>query len=148
MNDLLRPRFNAVEVTGHLEAMFSALTAAGATVATVTLPDIGTIMPARRLRPRVYALNAGVRAAAARHGVAVVDTTAHPVTVDKRIWSPDRLHANSLGHARIAAAVAHALDLPGSDHSWTRPLDPLPPSPAGKPLGPSCTGLRPSSHPG
>lgn len=128
MNDLLRPRFDATQVTGHLESMFSALTAAGASVATLTLPDIGTIMPAaRRLRPRLYALNAGIRLAAARHGVAVVDAIEHPVTADRRIWSPDRLHANALGHARIAAAVAHALDLPGSDDSWTWPLDPLPP---------------------
>lgn len=128
MNDLLRRRFDATEVADHIEAMFSALTAAGASVATLTLPDIGAIMPAARwLRPRVYALNAGIRAAAHRHGVAVVDAAEHPVTVDRRIWSPDRLHANSLGHARIAAAVAHALDLPGGDDSWTRPLDPLPP---------------------
>lgn len=127
MNDLLRPRFDAREVTGHFDAMFGALTAAGARVATLTLPDVGAIMPAARgLRPRLCELNAGIRAAAARHGVAVVEAIEHPVTADRRIWSSDRLHANSLGHARIAAAVAHALDLPGSDDSWTRALDPLP----------------------
>jgi lysophospholipase L1-like esterase len=127
MNDLLRPRFDATELAGHLEAMFAALTGAGARVVTLTLPDIGVIMPAtRRLRPRLHALNAGIRAAASRHGVAVVDAEPYPITADRRIWSPDRLHANAVGHARIAAAVAHALDLPGSDPSWMLPLDPLP----------------------
>jgi hypothetical protein len=38
------------------------------------------------------------------------------------LWSADRLHAGPLGHTRIAAAVAHALGLPGSDDTWTLPL--------------------------
>ena len=37
-------------------------------------------------------------------------------------WSDDRLHANSIGHARIAEALAFSLGLPGSDASWTEPL--------------------------
>ncbi|MGW3402537.1 SGNH/GDSL hydrolase family protein, partial [Streptomyces zhihengii] len=36
VNDLLRPAFDADEVAGHLEAMFAALTGAGARVATLT----------------------------------------------------------------------------------------------------------------
>ena len=130
MNDLIRPRFDAAAVAGHLEEMFAALTAAGAHVATVTFPNIARIMPiARPLLPRVLDLNARIRAAADRHGVTVMEPFPHPVTTDPRIWSPDRLHANSLGHARIAAAVAHALALPGSDDSWTQPLDALPARP-------------------
>ncbi|MEV0204919.1 SGNH/GDSL hydrolase family protein [Streptomyces sp. NPDC050788] len=83
VNDVLRRRFDADEVAGHLEAMFAALTAQGARVATLTFPDIGRIAPlARPLAPR--------------------------------------------GHALIAAAVAHALELPGSDDSWTHPLPPDP----------------------
>jgi len=125
VNDVLRPRFDADEVAGHLEAMFAALTGQGARVATMTFPDIGRIAPsARLLAPRVLALNARIREAARRHGVVVVDSEPHPVVTDPRVWSADRLHANPLGHALIAAAVAHALDLPGSDDSWTRPLPP------------------------
>ncbi|MEU6372606.1 SGNH/GDSL hydrolase family protein [Streptomyces sp. NPDC046909] len=123
MNDLLRPAFDADEVAGHLEAMFAALTAQGARVATVTFPDVGRIIPvARPLVPRVLALNDRIRRAADRHGVLVAETSHHPVVTDPRLWSPDRLHASPLGHARIAAAVADALGLPGSDDSWTRPL--------------------------
>ncbi|MDH6213680.1 SGNH/GDSL hydrolase family protein [Streptomyces pseudovenezuelae] len=123
VNDLLRPGFDADEVAGHLEAMFAALTEQGARVATVTFPDIARITPlARPLAPRITALNDRIRQAARRHGVAVAETGLHPVLTDPRLWSPDRLHASPLGHARIAAAVADAIRLPGSDDSWTHPL--------------------------
>ncbi|MFE9963349.1 SGNH/GDSL hydrolase family protein [Streptomyces sp. NPDC005133] len=125
VNDLLRPRFDAAEVAGHLEEVFSALTATGAHVVTLTFPDVGKIAPlARPVRSRVFDLNARIRAAAARHGVTVADTTGHAVTTDPRLWSADRLHASPLGHERIAAAVAHAIHLPGSDDAWTLPLPP------------------------
>lgn len=64
-----------------------------------------------------------------RHGVAVADIEVHPAATDPRLWSTDRLHTSPLGHARIAAAVAQALDLPGSDATWTHPL-PAPDRPA------------------
>lgn len=125
MNDLLRPRFDADEVAGHLEAMFAALTARGCRVATLTFPDVGRVIPlARPLGSRVTALNGRIREAARRHGVIVAETGSHPVVADPRLWSTDRLHAGPLGHERIAAAVAHALGLPGSDDSWTHALVP------------------------
>ncbi|MFE0643725.1 SGNH/GDSL hydrolase family protein [Streptomyces sp. NPDC058877] len=125
VNDLLRPRFDPDATAGHLETMFAALTGVGARVATLTFPDVGRITPlARPLGPRVEGLNERIRAASRRHGVTVVETSHHPVVTDPRLWSPDRLHAGPLGHARIAAAVAQALALPGSDDSWTRPLPP------------------------
>jgi len=128
MNDLIRPGFDAAEVAGVLEEMFAALTASGARVATVTFPDIGKIAPpAKRLLPRVLAFNAHIREAAARHGVIVFDSFPYEFATDSRIWSSDRLHASPLGHARIAAGIAHALDLPGSDETWAIPLPPLAP---------------------
>lgn len=127
VNDLLRPRFDADEVAGHLEAVFAALTAQGVRVATITIPDPARISPlARALVPRVTALNQRIREAARRHGVTVADIALHPVAGDSRLWSPDRLHASSLGHQRIAAALAHALRIPGSDDTWTHPLPPAP----------------------
>ncbi|WP_028801387.1 SGNH/GDSL hydrolase family protein [Streptomyces sp. 142MFCol3.1] len=123
VNDVLRPRFDADEVVAHLDAMFAALTAQGARVATLTFPDVARMTPlARPVGHRVLALNDGIRVAARRHGVVVAETSHHPVVTDPRLWSADRLHAAPLGHARIASAVAQALDLPGSDDSWTRPL--------------------------
>jgi len=126
MNDLPRPGFDAAVVAAALEDMFAALTAAGAQVVTVTYPDISRIAPlARPLLPRVLDLNQRIRTAAARHGVTLVDTYPIAAVTDGRLWSKDRLHASPLGHATIAAAVAHALNLPGSDDSWTLPLPPL-----------------------
>jgi hypothetical protein len=77
----------------------------------------------------VLDFNERIRTAAHRHGALLVDTFPYPVTTDPRLWSADRVHATPLGHARIAAAVADALAVPGSDGSWADPLPPLPPIP-------------------
>ncbi|WP_326589596.1 SGNH/GDSL hydrolase family protein [Streptomyces sp. NBC_01294] len=125
VNDMLRPRFDAEEVAGHLEEMFAALTAAGAHVVTVTFPDLGKVVPlARPVGARIADLNDRIRAAAARHGVTVAETARPAAVADPRMWTEDRLHASSLGHERIAAALAHAIGLPGSDDSWTHALPP------------------------
>lgn len=127
VNDLLRPRFDASEVAGHLEEMFAALTGAGTQVVTLTFPDVGKIAPlARPVRSRVFDLNARIREAASRHGVVVADTARHAVSTDPRLWTADRLHASPLGHERIAAALAQAIRLPGFEDAWTSPLPPRP----------------------
>lgn len=123
MNDLLRPKFDAGRVAAELESMFAALTEAGATVATMTYPNIARIVPITRpLLPRVLVLNERIADAAERHGVLLFDTFQHPVTTDQRLWHTDRLHANPLGHERIAAGMAQTLGLPGSDATWSEPL--------------------------
>ncbi|MEV5612719.1 SGNH/GDSL hydrolase family protein [Streptomyces sp. NPDC052225] len=125
VNDLMRPSFDAAAVAGHLEAMYAQLAQAGATVVGVTFPDVGRLVPlARPLARRVVDLNSRIRAAAHRHGVVLADTADVAVVTDPRLWCADRLHASPLGHDRIAAALADALNLPGSDDSWTRPLPP------------------------
>lgn len=102
-NDLLRPRFDADEVAGHLEAMFAALTARGTRVATLAFPDVARITPlARPVRHRVTALNHRIRRAAHRHGVAVAETDHHAVVIDPRLWSTDRLRGRSSGDGRPA----------------------------------------------
>jgi len=123
VNDLLRSRFEAAAVADQLETMFQALTGIGAHVVTFGFPDVGALVPAAGgLSRRIQDLNARIRTAADRHGVTVVDLSAHPATTDPRFWSADRLHLNTLGHTRLAAAVAHTLDLPGSDALWMNPL--------------------------
>ena len=101
----------------------SALVQIGATVLTFTLPDLTPVMPmARRLAPRIAELNAALHRISARNGVILVDFAGDPLAADARLWNEDRLHANSAGHERIAAALAEALGLPGSDASWREPL--------------------------
>ncbi|MBO2455454.1 SGNH/GDSL hydrolase family protein [Actinomadura barringtoniae] len=131
MNDLVRPGFDVDAVCADLDTMLRVFTASGATVVTFTFPDVAKIAPlVRHLRPKVLDLNDRIRAMAGRYGAIVVDTFEYPITTDPRLWSTDRIHASPLGHARIAAATAHALKLPGSDLSWTEPLPGLPPVPA------------------
>jgi hypothetical protein len=77
---------------------------------------------ARVLGNRVEIMNERIRAACANSGAILCDLAAYPVASDPRVWSGDRLHANSLGHARIADALAYHLSLPGTDNSWATPL--------------------------
>ena len=122
-NDVLRRRFDPRTFGNDLEAMQSALTNVGATVLTFTLPDLTPVMPfARILGDRVMQLNDAIRNACARSDAILCDLAAHPVASDPRLWSADRLHANSIGHARIAEALAHHLGLPGATDAWAEPL--------------------------
>lgn len=126
-NDVLRSRFDADAVGADVELMQRTLIAVGATVLTFTLPDLTPVMPlARPLRSRVAAMNEALRQASRAAGAILVDLAAYPVGSDPRLWSEDRLHANSLGHSRVAAALAHALGLPGTEDSWKHPLPPAP----------------------
>lgn len=122
-NDLLSRRFDPAAVAEGVAALQRALAAAGAVVLSFTLPDLAGVMPfGRLLRPRVRALNDALRRASSSSGARLVDFAAHPVGSDRRLWSEDRFHANAEGHARIAAALAQALGLPGSDDAWSRPF--------------------------
>jgi len=126
LNDLLRRRYDPDATAGHLEAMLSALRSQGATVMTFTLPDLSCVSPVARLvRSRLFAYNEAIREIGERTSAIVVDIAAEPVALDPRLWSVDRLHASTLGHERIAAALGHALGLDPDDRSWADPLPPL-----------------------
>jgi len=124
LNDLLRRRYDPDTAAGDLEAMLTALHGAGATVLTFTLPDLASVIPlARVVSPRLAAYNDAIREIGARTGAIVVDIDAEPVARDPRLWSADRLHASTLGHERIAAALCHAIGL-DTDRSWADALPP------------------------
>jgi len=126
-NDVIALRFDARALARDAEHMQRALIDRGATVLGFTLPDLSSVLPlARPLAGRVRALNDALRSAASSSGAILVDFARHPVGSDPRLWSEDRIHANSAGHARIAAALAWALGLPGTDQSWSQPLPPEP----------------------
>jgi len=134
-NDEVSRSFDLPAVAADLEEMMAAVRATGAVLLTFTMPDLVPVMPvARRLAPRLDALNAAIRTAAARTGALLVDFAGYPVASDPRLWSPDRLHANAFGHARIAAALAHALEIPGVDEDWRLPLPPAAPRSAARRL--------------
>jgi lysophospholipase L1-like esterase len=127
MNDVLA---NSMldDVHQDLDHIYSRLAATSATVIISTYPNMAKTVPiAKRLEPRLLALNAMMREFATTYDFVLVDLHAAPVLVDTRSWSIDRLHASPFGHERFAAGAAHALELPGSDPNWGRALDPLVP---------------------
>ncbi len=123
VNDIMRRHVNIASVAREMEQMFLAFRQIDATVLTITMPDLSGVTPVARLvRSRLLDLNDRVRAACERTGTLCVDLAQTPVCADMRLWSEDRLHANSEGHRRIAAALAHRLGLAGHDASWSEPL--------------------------
>ena len=118
-NDVVRKRFDVEATARDVRTMQTRLIAAGATVLGFTLPDLSRVMPlARPVAPRVHALNEALRSVSRETGALLLDFATYPVAEDPRLWSADRLHANSAGHERIAAALAWKLGLPGTDEAW------------------------------
>ena len=125
-NDVISRRFEVREFAGDVRAIQRSLRGAGATVLTFTLPDLTPLLPlARAIAPRIREMNDAVRAACAETGTLLLDFAQLPLATDPRLWDEDRIHANAAGHERIAAALAHALGLPGANDDWRQPLPPL-----------------------
>ncbi len=125
LNDILRPRCDIETLAAILEQMVAALTARGATVLGMTFPDAAKVMPAALpARRRMQAFNAAIRSIGARHGMLIADLDRNGV-IDPRLWAIDRLHANTAGHVRIAAAMEQALGLEPDEDPWAL----LPPAP-------------------
>ncbi|UGS35612.1 SGNH/GDSL hydrolase family protein [Capillimicrobium parvum] len=124
VNDLLRPGYDPARVMGHTEAIQRALVGAGATVVCFTMPDLSAFMPiARLVRTRLLAHNAALLELGAQTGAIVVDLAGSPAASDPRLWSDDRLHANSQGHERMEQAFAGAIGLLGEQAGpWIEPL--------------------------
>jgi lysophospholipase L1-like esterase len=123
VNDVLSARCDFDALRAEFVIVFGELQRAGSTVITFTMPDPAAINPlAGNLRDRVCKLNAIIRSEAARRDVLLVDFEDYPVAVDPRLWFDDRLHGNTLGHIRVAAALAWRLGVAGADETWTEPV--------------------------
>lgn len=123
-NDVLRPSFNVNAYQRDVATMQRTLIDQGAVVLTFTMPDMSRVNPTARVaRARLETMNSALREVSKTTGAIVVDLAQHPLAGDPRLWSADRLHANAQGHARIAAALANAVRLPGADASWATPLE-------------------------
>ena len=123
VNDVIGLRCDFAAMREDLDALFGRPREQGATVLTLTMPDPVAVNPlSRAVRERLGRYNALVRELAAEHGVLVMDFEHYPVAEDPRLWFPDRLHGNTLGHRTVAAALAWRLGLPGFDESWSDPL--------------------------
>lgn len=129
VNDLLRPRYDPALLHRRMGHIFEQLAGTGATVITYIQPDPTAITPLFcPVRARLFAYNAFVRDLALTHGVLVLDLEPVEVAADSRLWSLDRLHANSEGHRRIAMGMAALLGLTGDWSDWDVALAPPAPS--------------------
>lgn len=122
LNDILRRRVDLDAVAGDMDAIVSALSSQGATVIMLTYPDPTMVISVAsgRIRARVNDFNRRLRAIAGRHDAVLIDLdrdgVGHP-----GLWCDDRLHANSMGHERIAAAAAAALGVASTDANGYSP---------------------------
>ena len=117
VNDLLRRSFDAARLEDDLGAVLTGLRGTGATVLTLTMPDLWAVNPlARLVRDRAEVYNATVRELAGATGAVLLDLAGDAGVVHPALWSADRLHANAEGHARIAAALAGLLGVEAGEH--------------------------------
>lgn len=132
VNDILglRPHFQSME--NQLDELFAAPRERGIRVLSFTMPDISRANPvATVVRDRILTLNQIIRRCALRHDVALIDFEHVPSASDPRLWGEDRLHINSIGHIRVAAAMAWLIGIPDADRSWMDDLQPTGPSEIG-----------------
>ena len=145
INDTLRAGFDPVRTGQATARTVAALTASGATVLTMRLPDPAQMfgLPtglARPLTRRMRAVNAELDKIAAHFGTLHWDASSDPETYDRRNWSVDRLHPNERGHRLIACRFWDRLAAAG--HEMAARPDPSRPARARPGATTSC-GWRP-----
>lgn len=119
MNDMLRHDYDLEETVDQVEQTVAALAATGCRILTMSFPDVALMLPVMAwLRPREVELNQRLLEVATRYDATVLDLFPLALAGDPAMWSHDRIHGSSVGHATIAAGMAEAMGLPGSDHSW------------------------------
>jgi lysophospholipase L1-like esterase len=134
INDTLRAGFDPVRTGQATARTVAALTASGATVLTMRLPDPAQMfgLPtglARPLSRRMRAVNAELDKIAAHYGTVHWDASNDPETYDKRNWSVDRLHPNERGHRLIACRFWDCLAEAGFEvgqRPGSEPTSPVP----------------------
>ena len=124
VNDVIAARCDFDAIRADYVIVFGEARREGATVLTFTMPDPASINPlGARLRERVDRLNAIIRSEAARRDVLVMDFDAYRVAQDPRLWYEDRLHGNTLGHIKVAEALAWRLGVTGFNESWSELME-------------------------
>src|ERR1700721_2580255 len=125
INDTLRAGFDPVRTGQATARTVAALTAGGATVITMRLPDPAQMfgLPSALARPlsrRLRAVNAELDKIAAHYGTLHWDASTDPETYERRNWAVDRLHPNERGHRLIAGRIWDRLG-EGGPRVGTRP---------------------------
>jgi lysophospholipase L1-like esterase len=134
VNDTLRAGFDAARIQAALAHVAGSLTAAGAVVLTMRLPDPGMMLGlppalARPLARRLQVINGAMDQVAEQFGTVHFDAVADPATYDRRMWSADRLHPSERGHRYIAGRFHDQLAAGGhrlGPRPGTEPTSPPP----------------------
>jgi lysophospholipase L1-like esterase len=134
-NDILRANFDAAAIQDALAHVTGSLSAAGAVVLTMRLPDPGLMLGlppslARPLGRRLQVINEIMDELAGRFGTLHFDAAAEAVAYERPMWSADRLHPSERGHRYIAGCFHDRLAAHGQ---------PVGPRPAAEPTSPPPT---------
>jgi lysophospholipase L1-like esterase len=121
-NDVIRPGTDPDEIARLLDSAVERLRSEDATVVIFTGADVGFSPVFRNIRGKVAIYNENLRAIAGRHDCIVADMWSLTALQDVRMWAPDRLHLNSLGHHTVTRMVLAALNV----ESDLQPLEPEP----------------------
>ncbi|WGD36208.1 SGNH/GDSL hydrolase family protein [Lysinibacter sp. HNR] len=127
-NDVIRPGSDPDAVAAKFESAIARLSANNPTIVLFTAVDVGFSPVFRTIRGKVAIYNENVRKIAHRYDCIVADQWASDELPDARMWAPDRLHLNPLGHHAVARIVLEALNVendlvpmrpePLPAHSW------------------------------
>lgn len=121
-NDVIRPGTDPDEISARFEYAIERLSRDNATIVIFTGVDVGFSPVFRGIRGKIAIYNENLRAIAKRFDCIVADQWALAEIQDQRMWAPDRLHLNSLGHHTVARMVLAALNVENE-------LEPLKPEP-------------------
>jgi lysophospholipase L1-like esterase len=135
INDTLRRGFDAERVDAALAHVIGSLSAAGAVVLTMRLPDPGRMLGvptalAKPLARRIHAFNEIIDRLAVQFGTLHFDAASDSQVYDRRMWSVDRLHPSERGHRHIACRFHDQLAAHGH---------PVGPRPGAEPTSPAPT---------
>jgi len=109
-NDIMRPRVAIRTISDQLTDAVRRIVDAGIHALLLSGANPSSHLPAGKLiRARGEQLAVAVRADRPSEHVTFVDNWADATLEDIRYWSPDRMHLNALGHARVASNVLTAL---------------------------------------
>ena len=122
-NDVLRPKVDLDRIARRFDEAVRALRSNGSQV--VLFQAVDPTPRSRmigRVLPRLAALTTIVEETADRYQCVLVRMWEAKVLAHPQMWSEDRLHLSSEGHARVAGAVLESLGL--GDHAWAEELAP------------------------
>ena len=108
-NDIIRPGTDPDDIASRMDAGIARLRSDNATVVLFTGTDVAFSPVFRGIRGKVAIYNENLRTIATKYDCIVADQWGLSSIQDARMWSPDRLHLNPLGHHEVARLVLDAL---------------------------------------